>query len=195
MLARCAVFGLTITTAVVALQLLWAGASRADSSGGQIICLGRYALCSSAQCTPVANDKEHVSCACEVPPESLNIGDSTCQQRAQRLTSTFSLWDLTATKDKKAKHALACAGDQAGAWAFCLDAPCTEKDGKATCTCKLMPKSDYYTLISDCPSSDSVLAETCGKVWSGALQAELLSGYSQLWSFYADIPRLKYCPR
>jgi len=180
---------------VIALLVLGAEAVRADSSGGQIICLGRYALCSSAQCTPVANDKEHVSCACEVPPEGLNIGDSTCQQRAQKLTSTFSLWDLTATKDKKAKRAMACTGDHAGPWAFCLDAPCTEKDGKATCTCKLMPKSDYYTFIRDCPSSNSALADTCGKIWSGALQAELLSGYSQLWSFYANIPKLEYCPR
>lgn len=180
--------------AAIALLVL-ATETRADSSGGQVICLGRYALCSSAQCTPIADDKEHVSCACEVPPEGLNIGDSTCQQRAQTLTSTFSLWDLTATKDKKAKHAMACTGDHAGAWAFCLDAPCVEKDGRATCTCKLMPKSDYYTFIRDCPSFDTTLAETCSKIWSGALQAELLSGYSQLWSFYADIPKLQYCLR
>lgn len=185
-----------IGATAAASQIFGAGGVRADSSGGQVICLGRYALCSSAQCTVIAGDKEHVSCACELPPEGLNIGDSTCQQRAQKLTSTFSLWDLTATKDKKAKRSIACTGEHAGAWAFCLDAPCTEEsDGKATCTCKLMPKSDYYTFIRDCPPSGSALADTCGKIWSGALQAELLSGYSQLWSFYADIPKLEYCPR
>jgi hypothetical protein len=102
---------------------------------------------------------------------------------------------LTATEDKKAKRSLACTGDNAGTWAFCLDAPCTEGNGRATCTCELKPPSKYYTFISECPSSNAARAEICGKIWSAALQTELLSGYSQLWSFYADIPELKYCPR
>ena len=166
-----------------------------DSSGGQVTCLGRYALCSSAQCSPIENDKDSVRCDCEVPPEGLNIGNSTCQERARNLTSTFSLWDLTPTRDKKAKRSLGCTGDNAGPWAFCLDAPCTIDGGRAACVCKLMTRADYYTFTKDCPTTDAARAETCGKIWSGALKAELLSGYSQLWSFYAEIPDLAYCPR
>ncbi len=177
------------------LVLLTSGAVLADGSGGQVICLGRYALCSSAQCKPIGTDKQNVQCDCEMPPEGLNIGNSTCLSRARNLTSTFSLWDLTATKDKKAKPSLACTGDKAGAWAFCLDAPCTVANGRATCTCKLMPRSDYYTFISSCPSSDAEHRAACGKIWSGANKAELMSGYSQLWSYYADFPDLVYCPR
>ncbi len=178
---------------LASIVILSCGAVRADTSGGQVICLGRYALCSSAQCQPIAGDKTNVKCDCELPPEGLNIANSSCQSRARNLTSTFSLWDLTATRTKKAKRSLACTGDNAGAWAFCLDAPCTESGGRATCTCKLMPKSAYYTFTASCPSSDGAQREACGKIWSGANKAELLSGYSQLWSFYADIPDLLYC--
>ncbi len=194
MAIRCKLVRLRLL-GLVGLVILSTGPAWADSSGGQVVCLGRYALCSSAQCSQIDNDKEHVRCDCELPPEGLNIGDSTCQERAQNLTSTFSLWDFTKTKDKKAKFSLACTGGNANAWAFCLDAPCTTKDGKTTCTCKLKPSSDYYTFTPDCPSSEATLTEACGKIWSGALLAELLSGYSQLWSFYADIPKLNYCTR
>ena len=175
-------------------MLLSAGAAWADVSGGQVVCLGRYALCSSAQCAPIENDVTHVSCACELPPDGLNIGNSSCQDRARALTSTFSLWDLTETETKAAKHSLACTGENANAWAFCLDATCSVEDGKATCRCALKPASDFYTFTPACPSSDAARAEACGKTWSGALLPELLSGYSQLWSFYDDIPKLKYCP-
>jgi len=181
--------------ALLALTVVAAGSARGDVSGGQVICLGRYALCSSAPCQPIENDDSHVLCDCEVPPEGLNIGESTCLERAQGLTSTFSLWDLTATESKPAKRSLACTGEQAGAWAFCLDAPCTARDGRADCTCQIKAPSDYFTLTGECPSSDGERAEICAKTWSAALQAELLSGYSQLWSFYAEIPALEYCPR
>ncbi len=58
-----------------------------------------------------------------------------------------------------------------------------------------MGPSEYFTLTADCPASEAARAEACHKTWSAALQAKLLSGYSQLWSFYADIPELDYCPQ
>lgn len=166
----------------------------ADSSGGQQICEGSYALCSSAACSKDESDPTKVSCICEGPLQGLNVGDSTCQQRAAQLTSTFSLWDLTATATKPAKSSLGCTGANAGEWAFCLDAPCTVTDGVVSCTCSLSTASDYYTFTDSCPTDAAAQTAQCGKLWSAALQAELLSGYSQLWSFYADIPELVYCP-
>jgi len=188
---RCLRLGLL--AAVVATA---GGTAAADESGGQTICLGRYALCSSAECHPIENEPESVRCDCEVPPEGLNVGNSSCQSRAASLTSTFSLWDLTATETKAAKRSLACTGELGGPWAFCLDARCTETDaGGAECTCDLRPASDYYTFTDRCPETEAERRESCGKIWSAALQTELLSGYTQLWSFYADIPELEYCPR
>lgn len=141
-----------------------------------------------------SNDPGKVFCDCEGPLEGLNVGDSSCQQRAAKLTSTFSLWDLTATTSRPAKHSLGCTGTDAGAWAFCLDAPCEIVDGQVKCHCALSAASEYYTFTGQCPADAKERHAECGKLWSGALQAELLSGYSQLWSFYADIPRLEYCP-
>jgi hypothetical protein len=167
----------------------------ADSSGGQLICEGTYALCSSAACTKSSKHPGNADCRCEGPLQGLNVGDSTCQSRAAKLTSTFSLWDLTATPSKPAKHSLGCTGDEGGEWAFCLDAPCeVGADGTVTCHCKVSAASEYYTFSDTCPADAREQHAICGKLWSGALQAELLSGYSQLWSFYADIPKLEYCP-
>lgn len=48
---RCLRLGLL--AAVVATA---GGTAAADESGGQTICLGRYALCSSAECDPIENE-------------------------------------------------------------------------------------------------------------------------------------------
>ena len=60
---------------LVSFVMLSCAPVRADTSGGQVICLGRYALCSSAQCQPIAGDKTNVKCDCELPPEGLNIAN------------------------------------------------------------------------------------------------------------------------
>ncbi|SFN22365.1 hypothetical protein [Dokdonella immobilis] len=185
----------SILTSVVLAGVSALTLARANSSGGQQICDGRYALCSSAACSIDAKDPQHATCRCEGPLDGLNIGDSTCQSRAATLTSTFSVWDLTRTAKKAAKHSLACTGEDAGVWAFCLDAPCAvHADGSVTCHCTMSEASDYYTFTDACPADAKARHAACGRVWSAALQAELLSGYSQLWSFYADIPKLEYCP-
>jgi len=178
---------------LLGLVLVFPGAARGDESGGQLICLGRYALCSSAECQPIENEDSAVLCDCELPPEGLNVGNSTCQSRAEKLTSTFSLWDLTATVDKPAKRALLCEGEPARAWAFCLDSPCTRKGDGARCTCPLAEPSAYYVFVEECPASEEERAKMCSTTVSAAMLTQLLSGYSQLWPFYADIPRLEYC--
>lgn len=179
--------------AVLALGVL-PGAAQADNSGGQRICEGPYALCSSAQCQPVAGDPTRVDCACEGPFNGLNIGNSSCAARIQGLTSTFSLVDPTATKTKSAKPSLACTGDNANRWAFCLDAPCSVVDGKASCQCTLNPVSDYYTFTNACPTDGAALKQACGQIWSAASQTELVSGFSQLSPFYGNPPVIAYCP-
>jgi len=169
-------------------------AAFADSSGGQLICDGTYALCSSAACEKDPDDPSKSQCRCEGPLQGLNVGDSTCLARAAQLTSTFPLWDLTATPTKPAKRSLGCTGKDAGEWAFCLDAPCEVAEGVVTCRCSVTAASDYYTFTDRFPADPAEQSKLCGGLWSAALQAELMSGYSQLWLFYADIPKLEYCP-
>ena len=166
----------------------------ADNSGGSRICEGRYALCSSAQCQPIAGDPAHVQCSCEGPLSGLNIGDSSCEAREDHLTSTFSLWDLTASGHKSAKTSISCIGANANKWAFCLDAPCSADKGAVSRKCQLSPASDYIILTSACPTGDNALHTACAKIWSSASQAELMSGYSQLAPFYGRPPKIAYCP-
>ena len=84
---------LFVCTALVATALLPRIARGADTSGGQRICDGPYALCSSAKCQTIDGDPSHVQCVCVGPLQGLNIADFTCQARTDQLTSTFSLWD------------------------------------------------------------------------------------------------------
>jgi len=174
--------------------LLPIAARSADTSGGQRVCDGPYALCSSAKCQAIDGDPHHVKCTCEGPLQGLNIANSTCQARTNALTSTFSLWDPTATNRKPAKSSLACTGKNAGKWAFCLDAPCSVENGTVSCRCQLKPASDYYTFIDVCPSGGTSLRAACAEIWSAASKAELLSGFSQLTPFYGNPPKLTYCP-
>ena len=124
--------------AVLATALLLATQpAAADNSGGSRICEGPYALCSSAVCQAMAGDQTHVKCACEGPLNGLNIGDLSCKERTERLTSTFSLLDITSTRAKPAKSLISCAGENKNVWAFCLDAPCSADKGRLSCTCQL----------------------------------------------------------
>lgn len=164
--------------------------STAHAQDQNIICLGQYALCSSALCQPDEDGDGMVNCACEGPLEGLNLGaKSSCQQRGNELISTFSLWDLTATRSKPAKSVLVCEGEHQNAWAFCLDSPCRIVDGEVICSCTLAEKSDYYTFAGNCETE-----QACQKLWSAAALPDLLGGYSALWEFEADIPKLQYCP-
>jgi hypothetical protein len=174
---------LACATLVVTI-LLPTSARSADTSGGQRICDGPYALCSSAKRQAIDGDPSHVKCTCEGPLQGLNIANSSCQSRTDRLTSTFSLRDPTAVGHKPAKSSLACTGD----------APCSVANSTVYCQCRLNPVSDYYKFINVCPSDATSLRATCAEIWSAASQAELLSGFSQLTPFYGNPPKLAYCP-
>lgn len=184
--------------AALACLLLLAGgqtAGAADTSGGQTICDGRYALCSSARCDEMAGDPSHVACHCEGPLKGRNIANSACAAREKALTSTFSLYDPTGGPDRKATSVLSCTGAKARSWAFCLDAPCTETGGKVTCRCELKPATDFYAFTATCPSGDAALAAACGLIWSAASREELESGVAQLSAGLSGAPRLSYCPK
>jgi hypothetical protein len=53
--------------ALVVTILLPITARSADTSGGQRICDGPFALCSSAKCQAIDDDPSHVKCTCEGP--------------------------------------------------------------------------------------------------------------------------------
>lgn len=189
---------LTLALLAIAMLTLVAGAPQAawaaNVSGGDTVCDGQYALCSSAQCHAIDGDPTRVTCDCEGPLRGQNIANTTCASREASLMSTFSMWDFTATATKAAKSSMLCAGPNAGAWAFCLDAPCTVQNGKTTCTCQLKPASDYYTFTATCPGDASALKTACSQIWSAANKAEQDSGYAQLAAKVTNPAKISYCP-
>lgn len=170
------------------------GARAADTTGGDTVCDGQYALCSSAQCHAIDGDPTRVTCDCEGPFRGQNVANTTCKSREKSLMSTFSMWDFTATATKTAKQSMFCGGANAGAWAFCLDAPCKVENGKTSCTCQLKPASDYYTFTETCPGSAADQKAACSKIWSAANKAEQDSGYAQLAAKTTNPSKIAYCP-
>ena len=185
---------LACATLVVTI-LLPISARSADTSGGQRICDGPYALCSSAKCQAIDGDPGHVKCTCEGPLQGLNIANSSCPARTDQLTSlTFSLWDPTATAHKPAKSSLAITPAAMRVSGRSALMHLAAWRGAVSCRCLLNPASDYYTFIDVCPSDAPSLRAACAEIWSAASQAELLSGFSQLTPFYGNPPNLAYCP-
>jgi len=136
-----------------------------------VVCEGRYALCTSAACAPLAtfNPKtgkvESTSALCECAvANGPSLGDLSCADRAPQgkdgnlLVSTYSFGE-TATHP-----AMTCA--EGSPWAFCYDQPCVvdPKDPtKARCTCPLRTSGEYATLGGACDK-----AKCATTIWSAA---------------------------
>jgi len=159
-----------------ALATLLAGCHRpaflggTDDSARGVVCEGRYALCSSASCTPipvydVKSGKIVVGkalCDCVVA-NGPSLGDRSCADRAPQgdgryLVAAFSFGET-------AIHpAMGCP--TGGAWASCDDQPCVvdPKDAsKAQCTCQVRTDGEYQTLGGNCDKAK------CGTtLWAGA---------------------------
>ena len=121
------------------------------------LCEGKYALCSSAACTPIPTLDAKTGkivvnralCDCQVA-NGASLGDLSCAARAPQengrfLVSTYSFGET-------AIHpAMTCPSGTS--WAYCYDQPCVvdSKDtSKAQCTCQVRTSGDYVTLGGNC---------------------------------------------
>lgn len=131
-----------------------------------ILCNGKYALCTSAQCIPDPRNPKMAICECVVQNGN-NMGFSTCQQRTpsqdsnevSHVLSTFSFQEFPN------KKGMAC--QSGGVWSNCLDQPCTVNPlnpNQAICSCPLVTgSSSYLTFGGNCDTN------TCKTgFWSGA---------------------------
>jgi hypothetical protein len=165
-----------LLTALVLLVALLAGCHRPaflggkdDAAGKSVVCEGRYALCTSAACTPIpVRDAKtgkmivtRALCECAVA-NGPSLGDLPCAERAPQgdgrfLVSTYSFGE-TATHP-----AMTCPTGTP--WAFCYDQPCVvdPKDpSKAQCTCQVHTDGEFQTLGGNCDKTK------CGTLWSAA---------------------------
>lgn len=162
---------------------------------GNKYCVEGYALCSTAFCNPIPDNSTHVTCQCLGPFSGLNVGNTSCQSRAQRLTSTFSLQNqfTDSIPPQPPLYRVHCTGRYAGQWASCFDAPCSTAQGTVTCTCPLRPKSDNLYLSQECPTTREEYEAACSRLRSSAMAAAY-ADEAILQSFYGNPPSYTECP-
>ncbi len=115
---------------------------------GVWLCDQRYALCTTASCTPSKTEKGISICRCKVK-SGYSAGYKTCEQRApegRRLHSQFSLQN-----GSERLRMLTC--NERGLWANCLDVVCEvdpDDPRHALCRCVDKRTKNFYTLGGDC---------------------------------------------
>jgi hypothetical protein len=134
------------------------------------LCEGKYALCTSAACTPIPtldpkSGKIVVNralCECEVA-NGPSLGDQACAARAPQENGRF-LVSAYSFGETAIRPAMTCPTGTS--WAYCFDQPCVvdSKDtSKAQCTCQVRTSSEYVTLGGNCDKT-----KCSATLWSAA---------------------------
>lgn len=125
------------------------GVALADCSGEEttpqaIVCESTYALCTTAQCTPIEEGQGTVFCDCEVKT-GYSVGGTSCHEpvdspEGKQIVSRYY----------PIKSYAACDNDRP--WANCYDRPCiVDKDdpAKAACSCNIVTGESPYVMVTD----------------------------------------------
>lgn len=155
------------------------GASAASS--GFKLCESTYALCTTAACTPVAGEKDTVSCPCEV-----KTGYSAGQEDCQQVTETDQGKQIRSRYFPVTSYAV-CTNDRD--WAWCLDKPCIidpDDPTKASCTCSTVNKQGPYVIVTD-----TMTDTTCT---TGVISSATVKGIEQITDFLKTTSELKPFP-
>lgn len=117
-------------------------------------CSSKYALCTSARCTPVPGKKDTVSCDCKVL-----TGYSAATQECKAPEETKE-GELVYSRYYPVKSVSTCTNSRP--WAWCLDKPCIidkKNPSRASCACSLVSDLGPYVIV---PSKYSRNACTSG---------------------------------
>ena len=151
------------SVAIAALMLAALGGCSGENQDF-IVCESTYALCTTAQCQPVAGKDEEAACDCDVET-GYSAGLKPCdgQIRTAEGTQVRSRYYPIKTYAK-------CDNDRP--WAWCLDMPCLidpSDPGKASCACKLVKDKGPYLVVTN--SYDDATCTT--NLWSSATIADV----------------------
>jgi len=108
------------------------------------VCKSTYALCTTAECTPVPGRDDQVTCACEVRT-GYSAGETACRPAKKTAEGTEIV-----SRYFPVKSLSICANDRP--WADCLDKSCTvdAKDPtKAMCACTTESGKGPYVVVGD----------------------------------------------
>ena len=126
------------------LAAVFAVGAMPSAANAYTFCKGKYALCTTAKCTPVPGEERAVSCACEVR-QGFSAGHDTCKPARPTTDGEF-----VQSRYFPVKSFAICNNDRP--WADCLGKACTvDKDDptKATCACTTYKDQGPYVIVGD----------------------------------------------
>lgn len=142
------------------------------------VCKSTYALCTTAECSPVPGRDDEVSCACEVRT-GYSAGKTSCQKLKKTAAGTE-----VQSRYFPVKSLSICNNDRP--WANCLDKPCVvdAKDpSRAKCACTTQRNLGPYVIVGDTYTSS-----TCT---TGIISSAPVSGNREITQFLETTNVLK----
>lgn len=106
-------------------------------------CKGKFALCTTAACTPVSGKKGVVSCKCDVR-EGFSVGEQQCQP-----VQKTSQGELVYSRYYPIRSYVVCQNNRD--WAWCLDKKCIidkKNPSKASCACTTVNDKGPYIIVT-----------------------------------------------
>ena len=152
----------------------------AAASDDFTLCKSRYALCTTAKCTPIPGKEGEVSCACDVKT-GYSAGLQACQNAEQTASGELK------SRYYPVKYYAVCSNSRP--WAWCLDKPCTvDKDNpsKASCACSLEKDQGDYVIVTDSYNDSTCTTD----IWSSATVQQI----TQVTDFLKSRDQLKPFP-
>jgi hypothetical protein len=108
-----------------------------------IVCESKYALCTTAPCTPIPGKDGWVSCQCNVV-----TGYSAGMKPCQPVQDTAEGQRVNSRYHPIQSYAL-CSNNRP--WAWCLDSPCVidrNNPSQAACACSIVANQGDYVIVS-----------------------------------------------
>lgn len=141
-------------------------------------CKSKYALCTTAHCTPVAGKKDVVSCHCKVVT-GYSVGSKHCQS-----VKNTKKGELIYSRYYPIKSYVRCSNSRP--WAWCLDKPClvdNKNPSTASCACSVVSNRGDYIIVTNKNTPN-----TCTK---GMISSATVTGSTEITDFLKTQKQLK----
>jgi len=142
------------------------------------MCNGPFALCIKAPCKKEPDSNNLYPCECVIE-HGWNMGQSSCQERVEQLTSTYS------NLFNECSRTVTCPSSP---WAWCYGAKCDRKSPDATlATCHCPVLTGVNVVLTSKGNCDQK-SDVCGHLWSAATEKE--SNFAN-WFYYLSMAKMQ----
>ena len=146
-----------------------------------ILCESKYALCTTAVCTKLHNQKGMASCHCSVQV-GYSVGQKPCLNPKKTNKGL-----LVHSRYYPIKSYVKCSNDRP--WTWCLDSPCIvdkHNPKKAICYCSIVKNKGDYIIVANHYSKSA-----CTK---GLISSATVKGSEEITEFLNTQTKLKPFP-